>query len=112
MNQTRLSPKFANAFECYEAIGRRLAEEAPEPWERIEIEFTILEIDDVSEQVIRYVPSRRMSKRYRQFFIRDPDFQECFFALARLTSTPEKHFFRKCRFVLSGSGKYKVDFDY
>lgn len=112
MKQAHPTTAFADALECYEAIGRWLNEEAAEPWEQIAVEFTILEMDDVSEQVIRYKPSRSIRRRHKQFFIADTRFEDCFFALAKLTSTPEKGFFKKCRFILAGTGQYKVDFDY
>jgi hypothetical protein len=112
MKQAHLATTFGNAFECYEAIGRWLSEEAPEPWEEIAVEFTILEIDDVSEDVIRYKPSRGLLKRHKQFFIDDTRFADCFFALAKLTSTPEKGFFRKCHFTLLKGGRYEADFEY
>jgi hypothetical protein len=103
---------FANAFDCYEAIGRWLTEAAPEPWEQIAVDFTILEIDDVSETVITYAPSRGLFRRLRQFFIDDTRFADCFFALARLTSAPGKGYFKTCHYVLSKNGKYKANFDY
>jgi len=104
-------PKFANAFECYEEIARWLSEEVPEPWEQILIDFEIIEIDDVSEYIISYHPS---IKKYteKQFFIDDTNFHDCFFELARLTSTKERGFFKKCRFVLNKDGTYKSAFEY
>lgn len=106
-----MSAKFSNPFECYEAIGRWLTEEAPEPWVSITAHFTIVEIDDVSNEQLDYVP-KKSPKKVKQFFIDDTGFAECFFQLARLTSTPEKGFFKKCKFTLDQDGQYKVDFEY
>ncbi|MFC0682931.1 hypothetical protein ACFFGH_34315 [Lysobacter korlensis] len=102
---------FANPFECYEAIGAWLAEAVPEPWEQITVEFTIVEIDDVSEYCIWYRPKRWLAKE-GQFFVDHTLFDDCFFQLARLTSTPEKGLFKSCTFVLPSNGKYKADFEY
>jgi hypothetical protein len=103
--------KFKNAFECYEKIGQWLSKEAPEPWEQITIDFEIIEIDDVSEYMISYHPSQKKDSE-KQFFIDDTNFDDCFFELARLTSSRERGFFRKCRFILNKDGTYKSAFEY
>jgi hypothetical protein len=106
-----MTEELKNAFDCYGAIAKWLIEEAPEPWENIVVEFEIIEIDDVSNERIEYVPKKDPQSR-KQFFIDDTGFAECFFQLARLTSTPEKGLFRKCKFTLLADGRYKSDFEY
>jgi hypothetical protein len=96
--------------QIYEAIGKRLAEEAPEAWERIEIEYEILEIDDVCEYVIRYAPKRKSGTK--QFFVDDTDFHDLFYQLARATSTVEKGLFKRCKYVLFVDGHFSCDFEY
>jgi hypothetical protein len=103
---------YKNDFECYEAIGKWLTDEAPEPWKQITIEFEIEVIDDVCEYSIYYLPKRLWRRKEAQFFIDDTNFWDCFYQLARLTSTPEKGFFKKCHFVLMQNGKYTADFEY
>ena len=107
-----MSVVFNNAFECYDAIGQWLTDGVPEPWEEIAVEFEIIVIDDVSEDVIDYLPSEGFFRKRKQFFINDTGFAECFFALAKLTSTPEKGLFKKCRYVLKKDGRYRADFEY
>ncbi len=103
---------FTNAFECYEAIGQRLVDAVPEPWKKITVEFEIIEIDDVCDYCIFYEPKRWWRLKEGQSSIEDTLFIGCFYALARLTSTPEKGLFRKCEYVLSQDGTYKVNFEY
>jgi hypothetical protein len=103
--------RFNNVFECYSEIGKWLSNEAPEAWEKITIDFRIIVIDDVCEYVIDYVPDNSDTEE-RQFFIDDTNFWDCFYQLARLTSTLEKGFFKKCIFALYKNGKYKCDFEY
>jgi hypothetical protein len=103
---------YQDAFECYEEIGCRLMEAVPEPWKTITIDFEVIAIDDVCEDCIVYVPKRWWRPREAQFSIDDTNFSDCFYQLARLTSTPEKGFFKKCRFVLLQNGKYTADFEY
>jgi hypothetical protein len=107
-----MNQPFKNAFECYDAIGRWLIEGAPEPWKRITIEFEIEVMDDVCEYCIFYTPKRWWRPREAQFFIDDTNFTDCFYQLARLTSTLEKGFFKRCRFSLMQNGKYTTDFEY
>jgi len=104
--------EFADVFECYEAIGRWLSEEAPEPWREITVEFGIIAIDDVSEYVITYRPSGWRLWKRRQFFIDNTNFDNCFFSLAKLISTADKGFFRKCKYVLKKDGSYAISFEY
>jgi hypothetical protein len=106
MNKT-----FASSVECCEAIARWLADEVPEPWEKITVNFEVIELDDVSEEIIHYAPKRNPEK-LRQFFIDDTRFAECFFALAHLTSTPETGFFKKAKFTLYHDGRYTTDFEH
>jgi hypothetical protein len=106
-----MTTKYANVFECYAAIGKWLDEEAPEPWERVVVEFKIIELDDVSERTITYTPLKKAGSS-KQFSIYDTDFTNCFYQLARLTSTPEKGSYKKCKFTLFSGGKYKTDFEY
>lgn len=102
---------YKNVLECYEAIGRFLTESVPEPWQSIVVDFEIIEIDDVSEDCIVYTPLKSPTVE-KQFFINNTNFANCFFQLARLTSTPEKGLFRKCKYALYQGGRYKVDFEY
>jgi len=102
---------FSDVLECYEEIGKWLMEGVPAPWSHIVIEFEIIEIDDVSEYWIEYTPQRSPAKK-KQFFINDTNFDDCFFQLAKLTSTAEKGFFRKCRFELDQDGSYNASFQY
>jgi len=106
-----MAVEFASQDECYEAIGKWLAKDVPEPWIRIEIEFEIIAIDNVCNDLIRYVPKNKPGIT-RQFFIDDTDFSDYFFSLARLTSTAEKGFFRKCKYVIFSDGRYSCDFEY
>src|SRR6185295_12961290 len=106
-----MSRSFANPIECYEEIGRLLSSAVREPFSSITVEFELIEIDDVSEQVFYYSPKGRPDKE-KQFAIRERAFRDCFFALARLTRTPEKDMFKKCRYVLHQDGRYTVDFEY
>ena len=105
-----MTDRFSNAFECYEAIGQYLREWAPKPWDQITVDFKIIEIDDVSERSITYIP--RGSSRLGEFSIRDTNFTQCFFNLARVTSSPDKGFFRTCSFRLYSDGRYEADFGY
>jgi hypothetical protein len=100
-------------LECFEEIARRLVEAVPEPWERIEVEFGFEahEIDDVCEYTIVYFPARK-PRSEKQIFIDDTEFTDCFFQLARFTSTPEKGFYKKCLFILHKDGRYTTNFDY
>ena len=100
-----------NPIECYEDIGRWLSEAVPEPWKNITIDFEIEEIDDVCEYCIVYRPTSN-ERLEKQFFVDDTRFYDCFYQLARLTSTIEKGFYKKCHFVLNHDGCYEVDFEY
>ena len=104
--------ELVNPVECLEAIGRWLAASAPEPWEEITIDFTVIEMDDVSEECIKYKPRGYRRGRLKQFFVDDTGLSECFFSLAKLTSSAEKGYFTKCRYVLSCDGKYTTSFEY
>ncbi len=53
-----MTNKFLGVFEWYEAIGKWLVENAPEPWEKIVIDFEIEEIDDVFRILHRLLSSR------------------------------------------------------
>ena len=106
-----MAQTFKDAFGCYEAIGQWLMKGAPEPWESITVEFEILEMNDVSEQVIYYSPQKNPRKE-KQFFIEDTRFADCFYQLARLTSTPDKGLFKKCYFTLHADGRYDTRFEY
>jgi hypothetical protein len=88
-----------------------LRRRCPSRGESITVSFEIIEIDDVSEEIIHYAPKKN-PKKLKQFFIDDTRFADCFFALARLTSTPEKGLFKKCRFTLLADGRYHTDFEY
>jgi len=103
--------EYTNPFECYEAIGKWLSNAVPEPWDRIEVYFEIIEMDDVWEDCIVYFP-KKSPLIEKQFFIDDFDFTDCFYQLARLTSEEGKGFFKRCDFVLNNDGRYKVDFQY
>lgn len=106
-----MTNKFLGVFEWYEAIGKWLVENAPEPWEKIVIDFQIEEIDDVCEYCIVYFPLGS-SKTEKQFFLHDTNFFDCFYQLARFTSTPEKGLCRKSKFTLNKDGRYETDFEY
>ena len=106
-----MAQKFENILDCYEAIGRWLVEEAPEPWDVITVHFRIIEIDDVCEPLIVYRSTKRSGVE-KQFFIGDTNFGDCFYQLAKLTSSPEKGFYKVCHFVLHKEGHYDVDFEY
>lgn len=106
-----MTESFANVFECYEAIGKWLTEEAPEPWESIIADFEIIQIDDVSREVIQYIPTKAPGK-LKSFCIDDMGYADCFFQLAKLSSTPEKGLFKTCQFKLQKNGSYHVEFGY
>jgi hypothetical protein len=100
-----------NPIACFLAIGRWLSCHAPQPWLSIAVKFTIFVIDDVSEEVISYVPEKHQGERL-QFFIDDTGFADCFFALAKLTSKPPASYFQTCTYVLNADGTYNADFVY
>ena len=106
-----MTTKYKDAFECYDVIGRWLVEEVPAPWESIVVNFKLIEMDDVCEYIIKYYPVNAPSVG-KQFFIDESEIWDAFYQLARLTSTPEKGFFKKCRFTLFDNGKYTSDFEY
>ena len=106
MNRT-----FNDVLECYDYIGEFLLRHAPEPAERIVLEFEIEELDSVWETCIYYNPLKS-PKKERQFEISDTRLSKCFFQLARLTSTPEKGLYKKCTYTLFHDGKYTVAFEY
>ena len=103
---------FSNPLECYEFIGQLLVDTAPERWKWIRVEFVIIEMDDVCNELIEYMPHGFFQRKTKQFFVDDTSFAECFFALAKLTSTAEKGFFKKCTYQLNKDGSYKADFEY
>jgi len=56
-----------------------------------------------------YMPRVGLVRRDVPFI---PTLGECFYRLARLVSTEEKGFFRKCAFRMAGDGKFDVKFEY
>jgi hypothetical protein len=101
-----------NPVVCLETIGRFLAQGAPEPWSEIAIKFTIIAIDDVCEYVITYKPKGYKRGRPKQFFVDETDFHDCFFELAKLSSTKDRGFFETCVYTLRADGSYSTDFTY
>jgi len=97
--------------ECYEAIAGHLMNAVPGAWEKITIEFEIMELDHACEYAISYVPKGAFHK-VREFFLDDRDFVFLFYSLARATSDEGKGFYKKCRFSVSANGRYKCDFTY
>ena len=106
-----MTTKYKDAFECYEVIGRWLTEEAPAPWKTIVVDFKLIAIDDVSEYVIKYYPVKAPTVG-KQIFIDESELWDAFYQLARLTRSPEKGLFKKCKFTLFDTGKYTSDFEY
>lgn len=106
-----MTEKLQNVLECYESIGKWLSDEVPERWDRIDVEFQIISVDDVWDYTITYVPHGSPAVE-KQFFIDDTGFHDCFFQLARMTSKPDKGFFKRCKFSLHSDGRYKSDFEY
>lgn len=98
--------------DCLDAIGRWLADSAPEPWEEIAIAFTIIAIDDVSDECITYKPRGHRRGQTKQFFVDDTGLAECFFALAKLTGSAENGHFKTCHYILTEDGKYRADYIY
>lgn len=99
---------FSDVIECYEAMGKALASSARAPWTRILVEATLAEsrVDAVvsywngtTEKPAGYLTGVPMLARY-------------VYELARLVSTEEKGFFKKCRFDLQSNGKYDANFEY
>jgi hypothetical protein len=102
---------FTYPYECYDVICHWLADAVPDYWDRIRVDFEIIEMDTVSEVSMYYVSMRSTLGR-KYFSIDDTRFAACFYALARSMSTPEKGLFRKCEFTLRDGGYYEADFEY
>ena len=75
------------------------------------LDFELLEMDDVCAYTIKYYPVNAPSVG-KQIFIDETELWDTFYQPARLASTPEKGFFKKCKFTLFDNGKYISDFEY
>jgi hypothetical protein len=99
---------FSDAIECYGAMGKTLASSARAPWTRILVDATLSgnRVDAVvsywngeTGEPAGYLSGVPMLARY-------------LYELARIVSTEEKGFFKKCCFGLTSDGKYDVNFEY
>jgi hypothetical protein len=97
---------FADAIECYEAIGHSLASAAPGSWKVIVVD---VELEGIEVTIIDQYQATD-GQYYEMPLI--PTLGECFYRLARLVSSEQKGFYKKCRYILEPSGKYHADFVY
>lgn len=98
--------EFVDQIECYEAIAELLRISIKEPWDSI---FLKVELYETS---VNLESSYSTANEKGKEFLADYRVAECFYDLARLISTPEKGFFKKCVFTLTRDGRYKIDFEY
>jgi hypothetical protein len=97
---------FRDPIDCYQAIGIALSGAAPKGWRSITAEITldgervdaVVSFADAANNV-SHLTGVPMLARY-------------FYELARLVSTKEKGFFKKCIFFLNDAGAYDAKFVY
>lgn len=103
-----MKDQFDNVAACYQAIGAALAMASRSPWDRISVDATLdgVRVDtivscweDGAEKAVSYLTGV-------------PRLASHIYDLARLVSTQEKGFFKKCYFNLKKDGKFDVSFVY
>lgn len=99
---------FKDVIECYQAIGRALADAAKDDWDKIVADITL--DGERVDAVVTYW--RADNKAPLGYLTGVPMLARCFYELARLVSTEEKGLFKKCTFTLRSDGKYNTDFVY
>ena len=97
---------FTDAIECYEAIGDSLASAAAGSWKVIVVD---VELEGIEVTIISQYQAA--DGQYHDMPL-VPILGECFYRLARLVSSEQKGFFKKCRYTLEANGKYHADFVY
>ena len=106
--------KYEDYHAALERIGLILVGNVPEEWKEIQADVE-LHPDDVVQTSHFYRPASDASKEqplriasgYEHL-----EFSDCFKQLAKLTSTPEKGLFKKCKFIMQGTGKYTAEYEY
>jgi hypothetical protein len=98
---------FKDPIECYQAIAQEIASlMAGRQWREFRVEC---ELDGNSTDMQMEFVNADGEKDYLTQSSRLPEY---FVALAPLVSTPDKGFYKVCRFSLAPDGRYAVDFDY
>jgi hypothetical protein len=98
---------FSDPIECYQAMGVCLSNAATEAWDRMEVDATL-----DGNQVDLVVGCWRADRAEAAYLTEIPRLGRYVYELARLVSTEEKGFFKKCFFTLHKDGTFRVDFAY
>jgi hypothetical protein len=98
---------FKDQIECYQAIGSALATAAKNPWNSIKAEIALQDCE--VEAVVSYIDAGSGATGYLTGV---PMLARYFYELARLVSTEEKGFFKRCVFTMDRSGRYETKFVY
>jgi len=102
-----MSLDFRDQFECLEAIAIALADVMPEPWEELRVD---VELEGPKVLIMKtYQPSSGGKRKDVPTVFSLGDW---FPQLARLVSTEEKGFYKKCVFTLTKDGEYKAEYEY
>jgi hypothetical protein len=103
-----MTQEFKDQFECLEAIANALAEAIEEPWEDLRVDAQ--RFSDVELSLIKtYLPSSGGKRKDVPFV---PVLHFWFMDLAKLVSTREKGFYKKCVFTLTKDGEFNTKYEY
>jgi hypothetical protein len=98
---------FKDLIACYEAIAQEAAGLLDgRAWSALRIEC---ELDGNSADMVFEVVD---GTGHKDYLTRSSRLPECFIALARMVSAPDKGLYKVCRFSLLPDGKYSAEFDY